>query len=181
MTGQTGYPMADACMRCLRETGYINFRMRAMLVSFSSYHLWLHWRRPALHLAKDFLDFEPGIHYSHFQMQSGVTGINSIRIYSPIKQVTDQDPKGVFLRKYLPELENVPDKHLAQPHLMSPAEQRESGCVLGKDYPLPVVDHKTAYTEARTRMYRAKASQGAKEEAAKVFAKHGSRRSPSRR
>jgi deoxyribodipyrimidine photo-lyase len=96
--GMTGYPMVDACMRALKATGWINFRMRAMLVSFSSYHLWLHWRPAAVYLARHFLDFEPGIHFSQIQMQSGTTGINTIRIYSPAKQALDQDPPGDFYK-----------------------------------------------------------------------------------
>ncbi|MEE8615727.1 MAG: FAD-binding domain-containing protein, partial [Roseateles sp.] len=72
--GRTGYPMVDACMRQLLATGWLNFRMRAMLVSFAAYHLGLHWRAPGLHLARCFLDFEPGIHWSQMQMQSGTTG-----------------------------------------------------------------------------------------------------------
>ncbi|MEM7697271.1 MAG: FAD-binding domain-containing protein [Verrucomicrobiota bacterium] len=152
-----------------------------MLVSFSSYHLWLHWRRPALYLAHEFLDFAPGIHFSQFQMQSGTTGINSIRIYSPSKQVTDQDPKGLFIRRHLPELEDVPDKFLAEPHRMSAIQQQEANCQIGTDYPAPIVDHKTAYAEARRRMYGAKGKKEAKAEAAKVYQKHGSRRSPTPR
>ncbi|MCU0707465.1 MAG: deoxyribodipyrimidine photo-lyase, partial [Pirellula sp.] len=106
--GRTGYPMIDACMRYLHHHRWINFRMRAMLVSFAAYHLWLHWREPALFLARHFLDFEPGIHYPQVQMQSGVTGINTVRIYSPVKQAMDQDPDGTFVRTWLPELEHVP-------------------------------------------------------------------------
>ena len=101
--GRTGYPMVDACMRQLRATGWLNFRMRAMLVSFAAYHLGLHWREPGIFLARQFLDFEPGIHWSQMQMQSGTTGINTLRIYSPAKQARDQDPDGVYLRRWLPE------------------------------------------------------------------------------
>ena len=133
--GETGYPMVDACMRALHRTGWINFRMRAMLVSFAAYHLWLHWRRPAVYLARQFVDYEPGIHYSQFQMQSGVTGINTVRIYSPSKQVLDQDPHGEFIRRYVPELADVPDEHLAEPHKMPPIIQQDCGCVVGRDYP----------------------------------------------
>ena len=166
--GETGYPLIDACMRCLKETGWINFRMRAMLASFSSYHLWLHWQKPAVYLAKHFLDFEPGIHFSQFQMQSGTTGINSIRIYSPIKQVADHDSQGKFIRKWIPELANVPDFLIAEPHKMTLIDQKQFGCVLDKDYPLPVVDHKKAYSEAKEKIFKWKSKQEVKQEAKMV-------------
>ena len=95
--GKTGFPFVDACMRCLRTHGWINFRMRAMLVSFAAYNLWLDWKRLAPHLARVFLDYEPGIHYPQLQMQSGTTGINAMRVYSVTKQSKDQDTKGRFL------------------------------------------------------------------------------------
>ncbi|MEM9185310.1 MAG: FAD-binding domain-containing protein [Planctomycetota bacterium] len=174
--GETGYPMVDASMRALHQTGWINFRMRAMLVSFASYHLWLHWRRPAVFLARQFVDYEPGIHYSQFQMQAGATGINSVRIYSPIKQAADQDPHGVFLRRYLPELAGVPDEHLAEPHKMPPLLQRDVGCVVGQHYPAPVVAHGPAYNEAKRRMDAHRKSAGVRQEARRVMQKHGSRR-----
>ena len=180
-TGRTGYPMVDACMRALHHSGWINFRMRAMLMSFASYHLWLHWRPTALHLARQFLDYEPGIHYSQTQMQSGVTGINAIRIYSPIKQVTDHDPAGEFVRAYCPELAQVPNEFIAEPHKMPTSVQRASGCVVGKHYPAPIVEHKAAYQQARARIYAVKASASAREAAGQVYAKHGSRRRPPQR
>lgn len=179
--GRTGYPMVDACMRALHQTGWINFRMRAMLVSFSSYHLWLHWRRPALYLARLFLDYEPGIHYSQIQMQAGVTGINTVRIYSPIKQAIDQDPQGTFIRRYLPELSQVPDKHLAEPHKMTSMEQVLFECQIGVDYPAPIVDHKTRYKAARDKMHSLKKLPQTREASSKVYQKHGSRKSPMRR
>jgi deoxyribodipyrimidine photo-lyase len=176
--GQTGYPMVDACMRALHQTGWINFRMRAMLVSFASYHLWLHWREPALYLARLFLDYEPGIHYSQIQMQSGVTGINTVRIYSPIKQVIDQDPQGLFIRRYVPELAEVPDKHLAEPHKMNPMEQTLFCCQIGKDYPMPIVDHRERYKAARDRIHAHKRLASTREASAAVYQKHGSRKTP---
>ncbi len=176
--GRTGYPMVDACMRALHQTGWINFRMRAMLVSFASYHLWLHWREPAIYLARLFLDYEPGIHYSQIQMQAGVTGINTVRIYSPIKQVVDQDPQGVFIRRYLRELTDVPDKHLAEPHKMNSMEQTLFRCQIGTDYPPPIVDHKTRYKAARDRMHQLKKLPDTRKASEQVYQKHGSRKSP---
>lgn len=179
--GQTGYPMVDACMRSLLQGGWINFRMRAMLVSFASYHLWLHWRPTAIYLARHWLDFEPGIHFCQFQMQSGTTGINAVRIYSPIKQVTDQDPEGVFIRRYLPSLANIPNEYLAEPHKMPVALQNQVGCMIGKDYPAPIVEHKTAVAQAKKRIYAVRQQSETKNEAKAVYRKHGSRRQTSNR
>ena len=117
-TGQTGFPFVDACMRCLLRYGWLNFRMRAMLVSFATYNLWLDWKRIAPHLARVFLDYEPGIHYPQLQMQSGTTGINAMRVYNVTKQGKDQDPDGVFIRKFVPELKNVPLKYIHEPNKM---------------------------------------------------------------
>ncbi len=174
--GTTGYPMVDACMRAVRTTGWLNFRMRAMLVSFSSYQLWLHWRRPARFLAQQFVDFEPGIHFSQFQMQSGVTGINTVRIYSPRKQQIDHDPDGIFVRRWVPELEGVPDKYLIEPHRMPVDVQEQSGCRIGSDYPKPIVDHAKAYRAAKERIWSKKGSSDARKAAGDVFERHGSRR-----
>jgi deoxyribodipyrimidine photo-lyase len=174
--GQTGFPIVDACIRCLRRTGWINFRMRAMLMSFASYHLWLHWKPSAIELARLFTDFEPGIHYPQCQMQAGVTGINTIRIYSPAKQTIDQDPKGEFIRRWVPELEAVPDEYIAEPHQMPLLTQMMARCRIGDDYPAPVVDPKAAYREARDRIFAVRKSSAARAEAQRVYMKHGSRK-----
>lgn len=174
---QTGYPMVDACMRSLLATGWLNFRMRAMLVSFASYHLWLHWRETGLFLARQFLDFEPGIHWSQMQMQSGTTGINTLRIYSPTKQALDHDAEGVFIRHWLPELARVPLPLLAQPWHMSAAEQLQAGCVIGRDYPAPVVDDKAALQYAKDQLYGLRQTPEARLQAKAVNERHGSRKS----
>lgn len=174
--GLTGYPMVDACMRCVKATGWLNFRMRAMLVSFASHHLWLHWRPTGVFLARHFLDFEPGIHFSQFQMQSATTGINTVRIYSPAKQALDQDPDGRFIKMWMPELEGVPASWLAEPHRMPVEQQFASGCRIGSDYPPPIVDHATAYREARAKIAVLRRQPTAREEAKKVFLRHGSRK-----
>ncbi|MDV6328175.1 deoxyribodipyrimidine photo-lyase [Idiomarina sp. Sol25] len=138
--GRTGYPLVDACMRCLIKTGYINFRMRAMLVSFLCHYLAIDWRLGADYLASLFLDFEPGIHYPQFQMQAGVTGINTVRIYNPTKQALEQDAEGTFIRTWLPELAELPNELLIEPWQLTPLESAMFDIELGTDYPYPIVD-----------------------------------------
>jgi deoxyribodipyrimidine photo-lyase len=174
--GRTGYPFVDACMRALRAEGWLNFRMRAMLVSFASYHLWLPWQATAVALAPHFLDYEPGIHYSQFQMQSGTTGINTARIYNPYKQSGEHDPTGVFIRRWVPELAGVADDDIHMPHAMPGLMAQLSGLRLGRDYPYPLVDHAVAYAEAKARLYAVRESVAARAEARVVYARHGSRR-----
>ncbi|MEM6781619.1 MAG: FAD-binding domain-containing protein [Pseudomonadota bacterium] len=166
--GMTGYPLIDASMRALNATGWLNFRMRAMLVSFASYHLWLHWRKPSLHLAGYFMDYEPGIHYCQHQMQSGTTGINAIRIYNPLKQGMDQDPDGVFIKQWIPELRDVPSDFIHKvEHLHD----------LAPDYPKMIVHEKEARKAAADKIYGIRKSKTHREEADEIVDKHGSRKS----
>ena len=167
--GQTGLPFVDACMRYLSATGWLNFRMRAMLMAVASYHLWLDWRDSGPHLARLFTDYEPGIHWSQCQMQSGTTGINTIRIYNPIKQGMDQDPDGAFIRRWIPELAPIPDSFVHQPWLW-PAFRRQSS------YPSPIVDVAAAGREARERVWALRKASGFDTEARKVAHRHASRR-----
>lgn len=167
--GRTGYPFIDACMRYLRAHGWINFRMRAMLVSFAAYDLWLDWRDFKDFLAKTFIDYEPGIHYSQLQMQSGVTGINTLRMYNPTKQGLDQDPDGTFIRQWVPELAHLPKESIHSPY--------ETPLLFsGSDYPPPIVDHAEAIKEARVhfKSLRSKPEFQASKKA--VLEKHGSRK-----
>ncbi len=182
VSGTTGLPLVDACMRALRATGWLNFRMRAMVSSVAAYHLWLDWRDYGPPLARMFTDYEPGIHWAQLQMQAGATGINATRVYNPVKQQIDHDPLGVFVRRWVPELAGAPTAFLAEPWRMDGAAQRAAGCVLDRDYPAPIVDHVAAARDARARLAtarRADATFG--ETGARIVARHASRKRPNDR
>ena len=174
--GETGLPFVDACMRSLIATGWLNFRMRAMLAAVASYHLWLPWRASGEVLARRFTDYEPGIHWPQMQMQSGTTGVNTVRIYNPVKQGYDQDPAGTFTRQWVPELADVPDAFLQEPWKWEGAS-----ALLGTRYPEPIVDHLLAAREARDRIWAVRRSEAFRESANEIQAKHGSRRNGRRR
>lgn len=174
--GETGLPFVDACMRRLQSTGWINFRMRAMLVSVASYHCWLHWPPIAHHLAKLFTDYEPGIHFPQVQMQSGVTGINIPRIYNPVKQSQEQDPRGQFIRYWLPQLRKLPNEMIHTPWLASRDQLKRYGVVLGENYPAPVVEPEQAARTAKTNYTLWRQRDETRELGKAVLAKHGSRR-----
>ncbi|AWI53056.1 deoxyribodipyrimidine photolyase [Aquabacterium olei] len=179
MAGRTGWPLVDACVTMLRETGWLNFRMRAMLVSVATYPLWLHWRPVGLWLARQFVDYEPGIHWSQMQMQAGTTGINTTRVYNPIKQARDQDPQGHFVRRWLPALRRVPDTWLFEPWRMPPDVQQRCGVRVGSDpaadIPLPLVDLETALRTARAQVHAVRARPDVKAAVAGIVERHGSR------
>lgn len=170
--GLTGYPLIDACMRCVKETGYINFRMRAMLVSFLTHHLWLDWKEGANFLAKQFLDFEPGIHFPQFQMQAGTTGINTIRIYNPTKQALEHDSDAVFIKKWIPELSKLPAYLEIEPWKITNLEEVIYNFSYGKDYPVRIVDTQVSYRRANKILWEIKKSQASKSEAEKILSRH---------
>jgi deoxyribodipyrimidine photo-lyase len=138
--GKTGFPLVDAGMRCLHETGYLNFSMRGMLVSFFCHHLWQPWQIAAPHLAKLFLDYEPGVHYTHIQKQAGVTGVDRFHIYHPVKQSKEKDQGGEFIQKWAPALRHLPTPFFFEPWKLDKVDQQQLKCVIGKDYPFPIVD-----------------------------------------
>ena len=170
--GKTGYPLVDASMRCVVETGYLNFRMRALLVSFLTHHLWQPWQSGVIHLARNFLDFEPGIHYSQFQMQAGETGINMIRIYNPTKNAKEHDKDGIFIKKWIPELKKIPTPLLFEPWKMSLIDQETYDYKIGKDYPNPIVDISETYKYAASKLWSIKSDPKVKEESSRILQKH---------
>lgn len=163
--GKTGFPLIDACMRCLQSIGFLNFRMRSMVVSFAVYGLHLSWRTIHAPLARIFLDYEPGIHLSQLQMQAGVVGINTIRVYNPTKQILDQDPDCRFIKHWVPELAEFSSDDILNYETMA----------LGS-YPAPIIDFKAESKKMKDQVFAIRKSAAGKAASQEVLEQHGSRK-----
>ena len=170
--GNTGFPLIDASMRCLVETGYLNFRMRSMLVSFFTHILWQPWQDATHHLSQQFLDFEPGIHFPQLQMQASETGINTIRIYNPVKNSLEHDADATFIKKWVPELSHLSTPFIHEPYLMTPLDQQFANFELGVDYPKPIVDIKLNRKKASDILWKMRKDPEVVMESRKILTKH---------
>ncbi len=170
--GKTGYPIIDATIRSLEATGYANFRMRATLVTFATFTIWQDWKEVATRLAQLFLDFEPGIHYGQMHLQAGLTGYHTLRLFNPTAQLEKHDRNGQFTKQWLPELREVPIRYLSQPWFMPYDVQKAAGCIIGQDYPEPIVDYEIATRIAKSHYWRMRQKLEVFDALPAIFEKH---------
>ena len=158
--GATGYPLVDAAMRQLNSTGYMHNRLRMVAASFLVKDLGIDWRRGERYFALHLNDYDLAANNGGWQWAAS-TGCDAqpyFRIFNPVTQSERFDAQGKFIRKYVPELARVDNRHIHAPWCMDAAHQEAAGCVIGRDYPAPVIDHAAArqrtlerYAAARTR------------------------------
>jgi deoxyribodipyrimidine photo-lyase len=140
---RTGYPLVDAAMRQLNQTGYMHNRLRMVAASFLTKDLLVDWRLGERYFADKLIDFDLAANSGGWQWAASV-GCDAqpwFRIFNPVTQSERFDAQGAFIRRYLPELARVPDRYLHAPWTLPAAEQQRTGCVIGRDYRMPIVDH----------------------------------------
>ncbi|MBY0265708.1 MAG: DNA photolyase family protein [Burkholderiales bacterium] len=147
---RTGYPIVDAAMRQINQTGYMHNRLRMIVASFLVKDLLIDWRWGERYFAEHLNDFDLSANNGGWQWAAS-TGCDAqpyFRIFNPVSQSQRFDADGAFIRRYLPELKDCDNKSIHAPWLMTPLEQQSAGVVIGRDYPAPVVDHAVARLQA---------------------------------
>jgi deoxyribodipyrimidine photo-lyase len=155
--GRTGYPVVDAAMRQLVESGWMHNRSRMIVASFLTKDLLIDWRWGERFFMQHLIDGDPAANNGGWQWTAG-TGTDAVpyfRIFNPITQSLKHDPDGAYIRRWVPELSGVPTEYIHEPWKMPADVQRGSGCVIGVDYPPPIVDH-AAVKERTLRAYQQK-------------------------
>jgi deoxyribodipyrimidine photo-lyase len=155
--GCTGYPIVDAAMRQLVETGWMHNRSRMIVACFLTKDLLISWRWGERFFMQHLIDGDPAANNGGWQWTAG-TGTDAapyFRIFNPVSQSLKHDPNGTYIRRWLPELHAVPDEYVHEPWKMPAEVQRATGCVIGADYPHPIVDHAAA-KERTLRAYQQK-------------------------
>lgn len=156
--GRTGYPLVDAAMHQINQTGYMHNRLRMVAASFLVKDLGIDWRWGEEYFARALLDFDLAANNGGWQWAAS-TGCDAqpyFRIFNPVTQSERFDAQGKFIRRFLPQLARVPDRFIHAPWKMGTAEQERSGCVIGRDYPAPIVDHALAREKTLARFARVK-------------------------
>ncbi|WP_226581556.1 cryptochrome/photolyase family protein [Halobacillus litoralis] len=148
--GQTGFPLIDAAMRQLNETGWMHNRLRMAVASFLTKDLLMDWREGERYFSERLIDYDPASNIGGWQWaaSTGTDPVPYFRVFNPTRQSERFDPHGRFIKEWMPELKEVKEKYIHEPGKMSKDEQEEAGCIIGEDYPKPVVDHKTMRVRA---------------------------------
>ncbi|MGC9399474.1 MAG: cryptochrome/photolyase family protein [Anaerolineae bacterium] len=144
--GRTGFPIVDAAMRQLQESGWMHNRARMIVASFLTKDLLIDWQWGERHFMQHLIDGDPAANNGGWQWSAG-TGTDAapyFRIFNPVTQGEKHDPQGAYIRHWVPELRNVPTDFIHRPWTMPGDVQQAAGCIIGEDYPAPIVDHKTA-------------------------------------
>ncbi len=155
-TAHTGYPIVDAGIRQIQQTGWMHNRLRMIVAMFLTKDLDTHWRIGEQQFQSWLIDYDQASNIGGWQWSAG-TGTDAapyFRVMNPILQARRIDPDGTFVKRFIPELTNVPKEFLHTPWEMPALLQNQSGCKIGQDYPRPVVDHGTARIQAIAKFQR---------------------------